>query len=241
MASIPHVISKYLRPRNYLLFILWRWKLAQIYIHSKKLTSELRKVNQRALFLDCGSNLGQGFEFFKGFYKQDRFDFILFEPNPHCFKILEQKYSGLRKDGVRLMNVAVGSEEGEVEFYGLDETQGGIYSVGGSILPEHNSRMYTTARNSNLKVHSINFNNFLNDLFDKEIYSTYILKLDIEGGEYQILDSLIENRKVNLFESIYVEFHSQYMNQEFMHFYQNKEKLFFRQAKKMKTRVVNWI
>jgi len=241
MASIPQVISKYLRPRNYLLFILWRLKMVQILIHSSRLNLKLRKANQRALFLDCGSNIGQGFEFFRKFYKQDHFDFILFEPNPHCFKILEQKYSGLRKDGVQLINVAVGTEDGEVEFYGLDETQGGIYSVGGSILPEHNSRIYTTSRNSNLKVHSINFNDFLNDIIDKRIYSTYILKLDIEGGEYQILDSLVKNKKFTLFESIYVEFHSQYMNQEFLYFYKSKEKLFFAHAKVMKTRVINWI
>jgi FkbM family methyltransferase len=234
-------LIRYLRPRNYLLFISWNVKKTQILLHSKRLKYKLRNANQKSLFLDCGSNIGQGFEFFRKYYPLERFDFVLFEPNPHCFKILEQKYFGFCAEGVTLVNAAVGVEEAEIDFFGLGDTQGGIYSVGGSILPEHNSGMYTTPQNSSIKVTSINFTDYLRNLIEDKKYSAIILKLDIEGGEYQILDSLEENELLGLFETIYVEFHSQYMSKEFSNLYKTKEQLFLALVKKTKTRVIKWI
>jgi FkbM family methyltransferase len=220
---------------------MWRLKTAQILIHSTKLKIKYRNASERSLFLDCGSNIGQGFEFFRRYYPLDRFDFILFEPNPHCFKVLEQKYSDLSSRGVTLLNAAVGTEVGEIDFYGLDDMQGGIYSVGGSILPEHNSGIYATPNNSSLKVISINFTDYLRDLINEKEYSRIVLKLDIEGGEYQILDSLMENQMLKLFDTIYVEFHSQYMSNEKAKEYSNRERRFLQYAKGNRIRVIKWI
>lgn len=93
--------------------------------------------------MDCGSNVGQGFEFFRKYYPNKLYDYILFEPNPHCYQVLTKKYSGLVDEGVQILNVAVGVDTGEMDFYGLEDEKGGIYSVGGTVLPEHNSKMYT--------------------------------------------------------------------------------------------------
>ena len=43
------------------------------------------------LFLDCGSNLGQGYEFFSSIYGSDC-TYHLFEPNIKCYNILVEKY-----------------------------------------------------------------------------------------------------------------------------------------------------
>lgn len=241
MPRLSSYLIRYLRPRNYLLFISWNVKKIQILIHSKRLKCKLRNTNGKSLFLDCGSNIGQGFEFFRKYYPLEHFDFVLFEPNPHCFKILEQKYFRFYAGGVTLVNAAVGVEEAEIDFFGLEDAQGGMYSVGGSILPEHNSGMYATPQNSSIKVTSINFIDYLRNLIGDRKYSAIILKLDIEGGEYQILDSLKDNEMLDLFETIYVEFHSQYMNKEFSNLYKTKEQLFLASAKKTKTRVIEWI
>lgn len=234
-------LLRYLRPRNYLLFISWKIKKIQILFHSMRLKYKFRNANQKSLFLDCGSNIGQGFEFFRKYYPLESFDFVLFEPNPYCFKILEQKYAHHYNNGVRLVRAAVASEDGKIDFYGLDETQGGVYSVGGSVLPEHNSRIYNSSHGSILKVKSINFSDFLTNSIDVSNYSVIILKLDIEGGEYQILDSLKEKNLLSLFETIYVEFHSQYMSPDKAREYFNKEREFLRYAKRKRLRVVQWI
>jgi FkbM family methyltransferase len=241
MARIPKLVLKVLRPMNYYRFLLWRLKKFQISFHSKILNRRLYNSDKKGLFLDCGSNVGQGFEFFRRYYPSNVFDYVLFEPNPYCFQELVRKYSNLANQGVRLMNVAVGIDEREIDFYGLEEEKGGIYSVGGTVLLEHNSKKYTVPKSASLQVSSINFPDFLREEIHSNAYSVVILKLDIEGGEYIVLDSLISNNLVSSFETIYVEFHSQYMSSEIAKNYRNKEKAFLKYAKRTRTRVINWI
>ena len=241
MVRTPQSFLRFVRPMNYLRFLLWRSKIIQITLHSWSFNRKLSGSTQRGLFLDCGSNIGQGFEFFRKYYPNRLYDYILFEPNPHCFQVLKDKYFVLAKDGVQLKNVAVGTEDGEVNFYGLESEKGGIYAVGGTVLPEHNSRLYSTPSYASIKVSSLDFSNFILDTLQKNDYAVVILKLDIEGGEYPVLDALISNNLISRFNTIYVEFHSQYMSSEFASEYRKREKAFLEYAKKAATRVIRWI
>ena len=241
MAKISNQVMRVFRPMNYLRFIQWGIKKIKIFSHSRSINRKLTNSKQRGLFLDCGSNVGQGFEFFRKYYPISLFDYVLFEPNPNCFQVLAEKYSDLEDFGVELRNEAIGIENGQIDFYGLEDHKGGIYSVGGTVLPEHNSGIYSGFNNASLQVPSMNFSEFLIDLFDHKDYQVIILKLDIEGAEYSILDSLISNELIPKFETIYVEFHSQYMSSEFSDFYQNKEKMFMEYSKNTRTRVIKWV
>ena len=40
--------------------------------------------NSENLFVDVGSNLGQGFNFFKQYFITKNYDYLLIEPNPYC-------------------------------------------------------------------------------------------------------------------------------------------------------------
>jgi FkbM family methyltransferase len=241
MARIPNSVLKVLRPMNYYRFLLWRVKILQISFHSRNLNRRIYRSGQRGLFLDCGSNIGQGFEFFKKYYPNKFYDYILFEPNPYCFQELSKKYSYLADKGVQLENVAVGIENGFIDFYGLEEEKGGIYSVGGTILPEHNSKIYANSTGASLKVPSMNFSQFLVSVLKENVYTAVIMKLDIEGGEYPVLDLLRSEDLLLNFESIYVEFHSKYMRADLASYYSDKEKDFLNHAKKIGLRVIKWI
>jgi FkbM family methyltransferase len=241
MTLIPNSILRLFRPMNYYRFIQWRFKILQVIVYSRRLNRYLSDSGKRGLFLDCGSNIGQGFEFFRKFYSVELYDYILFEPNPYCYQLLQEKYSRLSVDGVQIKNVAIGTYNGKVDFYGLEEAKGGVYSVGGTVLSEHNSKMYTDPNVPSLQVQSINFTEFLADLFEKKKYSASILKLDIEGGEYSVLDSLSSSNLLSKFETVYVEFHSQYMSSEYYAQYKEKEGEFFRSSKRIGTRVIRWI
>jgi FkbM family methyltransferase len=241
MTLIPNSILRVLRPMNYYRFLRWRFKILQVKTNSQRLNRSLSDSGKRGLFLDCGSNIGQGFEFFRKYYSVELYDYILFEPNPYCYQLLQEKYSKLSADGVQLKNVAVGTSNRKIDFYGLEDSKGGIYSVGGTVLPEHNSKMYPDPNPASLQVQSINFAEFLKHLFEVKEYSASILKLDIEGGEYAVLDSLTSNNLLSKFETVYVEFHSQYMRREYSAQYKNMEDEFFRSSKRMGTRVIRWI
>jgi FkbM family methyltransferase len=241
MVRIPNSVLRVLRPMNYYRFLLWRVKIFQISFHSMIFNRRLSKSGQKGLFLDCGSNVGQGFEFFREYYPNKNYDYVLFEPNPYCFEELFKKYADLTDSGVQLENLAVGINNGHIDFYGLEEEKGGVYSVGGTVLPEHNSKMYGTPSSASLKVQSINFSEFLVNVLKKNVYAVVILKLDIEGGEYALLDALRSEGLLSIFETIYVEFHSQYMRTDIASYYIVKEKEFLKYAKKIGTRVVKWI
>jgi hypothetical protein len=135
----------------------------------------------------------------------------------------------------------VGVENTYVDFYGLEDEKGGPYSVGGTVLPEHNSKNYAAPNYASLQVESIDFAAFVSDIFQKNNYAFVTLKLDIEGGEYQVLESLIAKNLISRFETIYVEFHSQYMEEKSKKLYFATEKIFIRNAKSSRTRMVKWI
>lgn len=216
-------------------------KIAQVFFFSRASERQLKKLGGRGLFFDCGSNTGQGFEFFQHFYSHEFYDYILFEPNPHCFKILLGKYPNEGNLGVKLINAAIGITDGLVNFYGLGEERGGMYSVGGTTLVEHNSKLFATPNDVSLNVQSINFVSYIQRVLRKNSYSAIILKLDIEGGEYAVLDALIKNNLLAKFDTVYVEFHSQYMQQPESHSYRNREREVLRYSKSIKTRVVKWV
>lgn len=99
-----------------------------VYLHSQTLKEKLLKSKDKALFIDCGSNLGQGFTFFKSYYNLKYFDYVLFEPNPNCVEFLKNyPFTPISKnDAVQLHSVAVSDRNGSLKFYGISPLGGGI-------------------------------------------------------------------------------------------------------------------
>ena len=83
------------------------------------------------IFLDCGSNVGQGYTHFRQKYGED-YHYILFEPNPSCYKVLMKQFGML--SNVDIHEEAVCIEDCIKPFEFLTE-----YCVGGSLIKNHNS------------------------------------------------------------------------------------------------------
>lgn len=176
-----------------------------------KQDSALIHSGEKVLFVDLGANLGQGYSWFKNYFKTPNISFELFEPNPNCVKKLKLM-DDVKAGKVKLHPVGVGKEEGSFDFYGLDESEGGEYSQGGSIVQEHNSSWYTSTKERAIKVKVIDFSSYLKSKavnFDK-----IIVKMDIEGAEVELLEALMKNNTINLISILYLEFHSQYQSEE---------------------------
>ena len=169
------------------------------------------KNDEKVLFVDLGANLGQGYSWFKNYFNTANISFELFEPNPNCVKQLEQ-LDDILAGRAALHPVGVGKEKGSFDFYGLDNSEGGEYSQGGSIIKEHNSSWYTSSKDKAIKVKVIDFSSYLKD--KSEMFDKIIVKMDIEGAEVELLEALLEKNTVNLISILYVEFHSQYQSME---------------------------
>jgi len=211
----------------------------QVRHYSKITSNRLSKSHKRGLFIDCGSNVGQGFQFFSRFYKLENFDYILFEPNPNCFRILQSNLKDLRNEKVELREQAVGVLDSKVDFYGIKDSEGGRLSVGGTTLREHNSKYFAKPEKSDLRVDSISFSSLLIKVSDQ--YECIVVKFDIEGGEYPILEDLLERKLLEKIETLFIEFHSQYMSKDVAIKYRLIEQRFWRYVKTTECRAISWV
>lgn len=174
----------------------------------------------RGLFIDCGSNLGQGFNYFRRFYPLEDYDHILIEPNPNCLPALRELCAGL-PGNIRIIEQAAGTGVGEVKFFGLAEGNADPTSQGGSTMKDHNSRYYAADENKAITVKTFSLADLIAGEHPK--YGSTILKLDIEGGEYEVLEDLVAKGIHRNLDFSYVEFHSQYMAEPRSSQYRAKE------------------
>jgi FkbM family methyltransferase len=204
-------LSKQIKKIRLRLKLLFRRKRSdEEKLHAIRDSLELQDA-ESVLFIDLGANLGQGYTWFSRYFDTPNVEFELFEPNPNCFAEL-LKLPGVRSGEVKVHNVGVGAAAGFFKFYGLAEGEGGKTSQGGSIVKEHNSNRYAASDDGAIDVEVINFSDYLRE--KAKNFKKIVVKMDIEGAEVDLLESMIENRSVDLIDYLYVEFHSQYQDEE---------------------------
>ena len=152
------------------------------------------------VFLDCGSNIGQGYLYFRQIYGDDC-HYILFEPNPNCYMKLIEQFDTL--PNVDIHNEAVYIENCIKPFKFTTK-----YSVGGSLIENHNSA-YSVENKQEVLVNCVDIVEIIEKL---SLNSEIIVKFDIESSEYDVLEKMISFETIFKVKKIYCEFHSQYMN-----------------------------
>lgn len=90
-----------------------------------------------------------------------------------------------------------------------------------------------------IKVKTFNFSNFLIKL--KKKYKFIIVKMDIEGSEYKILNHLFLKNTLNLINFLFIEFHAVYIeNKAIYKLYRSKEHMLKNQLAKSSVVTCNW-
>jgi len=151
-----------------------------------KIYDKFFEVKEGDVVVDIGGNLGlfSYYSLCKG-AKQ----VYCFEPSPQSYNCIIENFN---IDNLVVEKAAVGSKDGEVTF---------------NINPESsiNSSMFVSDKNSQtITCKSINFNNYIeNNNIDKINY----LKIDCEGAEYEIIESLNEHYLTNNINKICLEYH----------------------------------
>ena len=194
--------------------------------------------NEKVLFVDLGVNLGQAYKFFKKYFNASNISFELFEPNPNCLEHLK-KLDDVMSGKTKLHPVGVGVSDGLFEFYGLCDDEGGKYSQGGSIVKEHNSKYYKNSPSKGIKVNIIKFSSYL--INKSKEFDKIIVKMDIEGAEVDLLESLIKEKTINLIYTLYVEFHSHYQRDDmFASIKRREEKILYDLSNRTSVNVRIW-
>ena len=196
--------------------------------------------NSKNIFIDLGTNEGQGFKYFSRFFKLKYFDYILVEPNPNLKDDIENLIKKNRyQDKIIFINKAAHTQNSNKILFGLVEDNRGSKSEGASILNTHNSKLYTTNLNQGVSVQTFDFIEKLKNL---QNYDNIIIKMDVEGSEYDILENLNKNIKdIKNINHIFIEFHTRFFSDRYKSKFMQREKMIKKNLKLNKINFSNWI
>lgn len=120
-----------------------------------------------------------------------------FEPNHINFKKLFEDFH--QHKHVHLMRAALGKQHGKRALLYCPTSK--VESQGNSLIPTKTD----VAGAESYSVGIVSLSTFMKN---KGIVQVDVLKLDIEGGEYDVLEDLLDNQVINQIGTIYVEFHA---------------------------------
>lgn len=149
----------------------------------------------RKIFLDCGSNRGQSIVTAKKQFGYD-IEIYSFEAVPVLYDKLISKWNN--DPNVHLYNNAVWNKEDIVKIYISSE-----WSDASTLFIEKADRKINKDLYSEVK--SIDLAEFIKNNFTYDDY--IILKLDIEGAEYDVLHHLIQTNMINYVNELWGEWH----------------------------------
>lgn len=212
------------------------FKLLLKYLNLKiwYLGKKFSRVKPKNLFIDCGSNLGQGFKFFKNYFKLNNFDYILIEPNPHCANTLKK----LTNDKVSFIGKGVWTKEEKLNLFSkfINEDK---HDEGASFLKNHNSANHDLSNEAFSEIETISLSDLIKE--KKPAYNSIIVKLDIESSEFIVIPDLVEKKSIELIDHIFVEFHSQYFDSKEKTEYLEIEKKLIKKIKSKNVGFTKWI
>lgn len=149
----------------------------------------------RKIFLDCGANRGQSIVGAKKQFGSD-VEVYSFEAVPILYDKLIEKWNNDPK--VHLYNNAVWDKEDIVKIYISTE-----WSDASTLYLEKSDRKIDKDLYSEVK--SINLSKFIENNFNIDDY--IILKLDIEGAEYDVLYHLAQTGVLSYINELWGEWH----------------------------------
>ena len=145
----------------------------------------------RKVFLDCGAHKATSIKKFREEYPNSKdYEIISFECNPKFKSILENT------NGITFYNKAVWVKDGIEKFY---------IGHGASSSLIHGKTRGNLDFDNPIEVDCIDLSKWITENFDKDDY--IILKLDVEGAEYSILQNLLDTNYISYINEIYLEWH----------------------------------
>lgn len=138
--------------------------------------------------VDCGANIGLATVYFKLHFPGARI--LAFEPNPHCHEVFAQNVSENGLADVTLVKAGCSREPGRATFH-----------IARGFSP------MSSAHSDRGKVETEPCEVDLVRLSDHLTRPVDLLKMDVEGAEWDILDDLIRTGKIELVDRLFIEYH----------------------------------
>lgn len=145
---------------------------------------EFQTEHEAPLILDCGGNIGLSVIWFKKRYPKSRV--TVFEADPVIHEVLRNNLTGLGYHDVKVVPAAAWIRTGKVNFMRDGADCGRMDRIGGEQI-----------------VDAIRLADFITQTVD-------LLKLDIEGGEYAVLQDLFDTGEMGYVKRFICEIHGRH-------------------------------
>lgn len=150
------------------------------------------------IFIDCGAHRGESVRLFKMQYPNScGYRIISFDANPN----VKDSFNADDLSDVEFHNVAVWTVDGTVDLHTHR------WEVGMTLFKE-NCRVVSSI--APITVPSIDFSNWILKTFSRDDY--IVLKMDIEGAEYDVFEKMFNDGSIDYINKLYVEWHYDYVN-----------------------------
>jgi FkbM family methyltransferase len=147
----------------------------------------------RKVFIDAGGYTGDTVKLFLEKYPDsEQFEIFCFEPNPNFAQHHENKE-------YKFLPAAVWIADCKLDFYIAANP------LGSSLMKSKGGRSKLDKKHP-VKVEAVDFSKWVKDNFTKEDF--IVLKLDIEGAEYQVIQKMIDDDTIFYVKELYVDWHA---------------------------------
>ena len=153
----------------------------------------------RKIFIDCGAHCGESILMAKQRFGEN-IQVVSFEAMPYLAKQLIDIYKD--DENVMVMNAAVWTDTNVMKFYVSCDITDGSSLLGGKIN--------NLDENVYVNVPCFDLSSWILSTFTEDDY--IILKLDIEGAEYQVLNKMIDDGSIKLIRELWGEWHDDKIN-----------------------------
>jgi len=195
----------------------------------------------KRIFLDCGTHFGEGFEYFRKQYNMDKdWDVHLFEPNPFLRPSIEKNILHKYPDwNIKHHSVAVGTKgmpdtaNFKLECLNNDPTGGASTLVSPEYLKENQVNEYQDVTVNIVPISKIIYDivagvnktnpesvRIYKDSDNHDVVTVHrdkcfiVLKLDVEGAEYDVLRELTSTGIGSWLTYAHIEFHHRRFKEE---------------------------
>lgn len=146
-----------------------------------RLLLKRKQINTDSIVLDIGANIGDISEII---YREFNPYIFCYEPNVSCFNYMLKRFAKNHK--IKIFNLAVSNFSGKTFLYFHEKAKNiSEYNQRSSLKPEKDG----IDINKKKQVDCIN----IKEILDKH-ESIDLIKIDIEGSEYEVMPEIIKNR-----------------------------------------------
>ena len=184
----------------------------------------------KKIFLDCGTHYGEGLNNFIDVFNIDKeWEVYSFEPNPYLWK---EHIDNNEYDNIHYINKAIYINNDSITFnIAYPNTDAS------SIYKKHIGDNY----HGSVEVECLDLSEFILNNFSKDDF--IVIKMDIEGAEYEVLRKMIKEGSLLYINDLYVEFHSHKDEYAILENGENKETTFklIEEIKQLGIKFTHWV